>query len=151
MNETKLEYKAKELTREDLRQQLASFCETLKNLRDVGDLSVEDAIRILLKINSQNGHVYVAQKKDGEIIGAATLLIEQKFIREGGRVGHVEDVATRAGYEGKGIGRTIMAKLIEEAKRYGCYKVILDCSDKNTPFYEKAGFRRYENCMRLDL
>ena len=37
------------------------------------------------------------------IIGSTTLLIEQKFIHDGGKVGHIEDVVTRKGYEGFGI------------------------------------------------
>ena len=151
MEGERLEYQIRELTSEGIEQHFASLCGTLKNLREVGNLSIPDAVKILSEINSQNGHIYVAQKEDGEIIGAGTLLIEQKFIRKGGKVGHVEDVATRAGYEGRGVGKAIMNKLIEEARRYGCYKVILDCSDKNIPFYEKAGFHLHENCMRLDL
>ena len=151
MDENKLDYQIKELSKEDIEKQFNSFKYTLKNLREVGNLSVTDAIKLLLEINSRNGHIYVAQREDGEIIGTGTLLIEQKFIRQGGKVGHIEDVATREGHEGKGIGKTITTKLIEEARRHGCYKVILDCSEKNVPFYEKTGFRRYEVCMRLDL
>jgi len=26
----------------------------------------------------------------------------------------------------------------------GCYKIILDCSEKNVPFYEKCGFKKKE-------
>lgn len=151
MDEDRLDYQIKELTEEDLRKNFPSFSETLKNLREVGDLSIEKATKILSDINSQRSHIYVVQKQDGEIIGTATLLIEQKFIRQGGKVAHVEDVATRTGYEGKGIGKAIMTKLNEEAKKYGCYKIILDCSDENVPFYEKTGFQLYEKCMRLDL
>ena len=151
MDENKLEYQIKELSGEDIKTQFDSLKDTLKNLREVGNLSVTDAIKLLFEINSQKGHVYIAQREDGEIIGTGTLLIEQKFIRQGGKVGHIEDVATKEGYEGKGVGKSITTKLIEEARRYGCYKVILDCSEKNVPFYEKTGFHRYEVCMRLDL
>lgn len=39
-------------------------------------------------------------------------------------------------------------RLIEELVRYarcrGCYKVILDCSEANAPFYEKCGLQRKE-------
>jgi glucosamine-phosphate N-acetyltransferase len=150
-NGERLVYNLKELTKEDLQQNFDSFRDTLKNLREVGGLSIDAAINVLSSINSQNGHIFVAQKEDGEIIGAATLLIEQKFIRQGGKVGHVEDVATRSGFEGKGVGRSLMARLNEEAKKLGCYKIILDCSDENVLFYEKTGYKRYENCMRMDL
>jgi glucosamine-phosphate N-acetyltransferase len=32
-------------------------------------------------------------------------------------------------------------------KTVGCYKVILDCSEKNVPFYEKCGFTVKEKQM----
>jgi len=32
-------------------------------------------------------------------------------------------------------------------KAAGCYKVILDCAEKNIGFYEKCGFKRKEVTM----
>lgn len=34
--------------------------------------------------------------------------------------------------------------LADAAKELGCYKVILDCSEANAPFYAKCGFTRKE-------
>jgi glucosamine-phosphate N-acetyltransferase len=127
------------------------FFETLGNLREVGSLTSEEAKDILLKINSQDSHIFVAVTPEGKIIGSATLLIEQKFIRKGSRCGHIEDVSVAKGFEGNGIGSAVVKKAVEYAEKSGCYKVILDCNDNNIPFYQKLGFRRYENCMRLDM
>jgi glucosamine-phosphate N-acetyltransferase len=66
-------------------------------------------------------------------------------------VGHIEDVVTRRGYEGKGIGRALVKKCIEICRIRGCYKVILNCSDKNVNFYRHLGFKTYDNGMRYDL
>ena len=127
------------------------FLETLANLSEVGDITVTDAKKIISKINSQMGHVYIAVNKDGQIIGATTIIIEQKFIHHGGKVGHIEDVVTRKGYEKIGVGTALMEKALETAKMSSCYKVILDCSDELINFYEKLGFRVHANCMRMDL
>lgn len=35
-----------------------------------------------------------------------------------------------------------MHELIKIAHESGCYKVILDCSDDNVPFYQKCGLER---------
>jgi len=36
----------------------------------------------------------------------------------------------------------MMEFLIDKAKSQGCYKVILDCSEENTKFYESVGYSR---------
>lgn len=45
-------------------------------------------------------------------------------------------------------------RLVSELKRIaqekGCYKTILDCTEKNAAFYEKCGFKRKEIQMRFD-
>ena len=78
-------------------------------------------------------------------------MIEQKFIHNGGKVGHIEDVVTRKGYEGKGIGKEILNELIKIAKDNECYKIILDCDEKLIKFYEKIGFKKNSIMMRLNL
>jgi glucosamine-phosphate N-acetyltransferase len=145
------EYQIRELTAENLERNFPSFCKTLEHLAPVDGLNSQEAATYLSEMNSQNAHVYVAQIGEGEIIGVATLLIERKMIHNGGLVGHVEDVAARKEYKGMGIGKRIMAHLIEEAEgRFGCYKTILDCSIENTGFYNKLGFYLKEMCMRKD-
>lgn len=145
-----LNFEVRELKDIDL-EEPKDFFETLDNLREVGNLTSEEAKDILLKINSQDGHIFIAVTPEGKIIGAATLLIEQKFIRHRAKCGHIEDVSVAKGLEGNGIGSAVVKKAVDYAKKAGCYKVILDCSDKHMSFYQKFGFRRYENCMRLDF
>ena len=130
------------------------FFETLSNLTTVGDIRFNEyRMEIINRIlGDQNYIIMVAEEQENHtIIGTATLLIEQKFIHNGGRVGHIEDVATRAGYEGIGVGKKIIQKLIEISKELQCYKIILDCDDKVIGFYEKLGFKKKAVMMRLDL
>jgi len=131
------------------------FFETLSNLSEVGEIKNETslAIKILNKINKdKNYKIIIAEDKENHnIIGTATLLIEQKFIHNGGKAGHIEDVVTRKGYEGKGVGREIIKELIKIAKENGCYKVILDCDEKVIKFYEKIGFIKHSTMMRINL
>lgn len=145
------EYEVKELTKEDLIRDKDGFLETLVNLSETGKINLEDAEKILLGINSQNGHIYVAKTTNDIIIGTATLFIEQKFIHHGGKVGHIEDVATRREYEGNGVASAIIKKVINLAKQNGCYKIILNCNEDNIPFYKKLEFFKNENEMRLNL
>lgn len=140
----------RELKEEDLSN---GFIETLSNLSEVGKLA-NDTIRkreILSKIKDKNYRIVIAEdNQNHQIIGSATLLIEQKFIHNGGKAGHIEDVVTRKGYEGKGIGKEILKELIKIAKDNECYKIILDCDEKLVKFYEKLGFKKHSIMMRLN-
>jgi glucosamine-phosphate N-acetyltransferase len=131
------------------------FFQTLSNLSVLGRIryDIGHAKKILKEIKSYPLYkIFVAVKNDEtEIIGSITLLIEQKFIHDGGKSGHIEDVVTRREYEGIGVGSALVAAALAFAKEKNCYKVILDCSEKNVPFYEKIGFRRNEISMRYDI
>jgi glucosamine-phosphate N-acetyltransferase len=76
--------------------------------------------------------------------------MEQKFIHDGGKVGHIEDVTVNKNYEGKGVGSALVRKAIGFAKQNNCYKVILVCSEKNIQFYKVIGFKEHEISMRYD-
>ena len=88
---------------------------------------------------------------DGRVIGTVSLLIERKFIHHGGTVAHIEDVAVHNTFQKRGIASALVEYTIQEARRSGCYKVILGCYEQLTPFYERLGFRRHDLGMRLDL
>jgi glucosamine-phosphate N-acetyltransferase len=77
--------------------------------------------------------------------------IENKFLHCGSKVGHIEDVVVCKEARGTGLGQKIVEHCIDYARDAGCYKVILDCSNKNVPFYINCGMYLSENCMRIDL
>ena len=142
-------HKVRELKAADLDK---GFLETLETLSDAGGLSPREARKILGKMRRNPlYHVFVAVNADGQVLGATTLLLEQKFIHSGGQVGHIEDVVVRRGEQGKGIGQSLVSSAVKSANELGCYKCILDCKDELTGFYERLGFRRYEVGMRIDL
>ena len=65
------------------------FLESLDNLRKASNLEINLAKDILKKIILDKNHTIHVAELDGKIIGSTTLLIEQKFIHEGGCVGPV--------------------------------------------------------------
>ncbi|XP_052167244.1 glucosamine 6-phosphate N-acetyltransferase 1 [Oryza glaberrima] len=76
----------------------------------------------------------------GRLAAAGAVLVERKFIRRCGRVGHVEDVVVDAAARGRGLGERVVRRLVEHARGRGCYKVILNCTPELTGFYAKCGF-----------
>lgn len=89
--------------------------------------------------------------KPASIVATSSILIESKFLHCGSKVGHIEDVVVDKDARGSGLGQKMVEHCIEYAKEKGCYKVILDCSNKNVPFYINCGMYLSENSMRIDL
>lgn len=137
----------REIEEDDLKN---GFLETLDFLRNTGDLDKNKANGILKKIKQNPNHIIYVAIDNKKIVGSTTLLIEQKFIHDGGFVGHIEDVVVRKDYEGKRIGIKLVTSLLERAKEKNCYKTILDCKDDVKQFYERIGFKRESNGMRYD-
>lgn len=142
-------YKVRELRSSDLSK---GFLETLGSLSDVEGLAPEEARKILKAMKRAPLYrVFVASDANGDVIGATTLLVEQKFIHRGGMVGHIEDVAVKKGYEGMGVGSSLVSAAVETARGLGCYKCILDCKEELVGFYQRLGFRAHDVGMRIDL
>lgn len=126
------------------------FVETLSALRPVDATDKEKLKEIFHDRISQGIDTYVLAKK-GRVVATGSLLIERKFFHEGGRVAHIEDVASHPKKRGKGLGKCIIAYLKQEAWIRKCYKVILDCNPDNVGFYQNCGFKEHEIQMRLDF
>ena len=126
------------------------FLDTLDFLRNASGLDKNKTKEILKKIKQNPDHIIHVAIDDKKIVGSTTLFIEQKFIHDGGLVGHIEDVVVRKDYEGQGIGMKLVISLLDVAKQKKCYKTILNCEDNLRPFYEKIGFKKATNEMRYD-
>ena len=135
-----------ELSEKDLSR---GFLESLEGLGKA-ELSPAEAAKVFHGRVRAGVRTFVARAGD-QVIGTATLLIEQKFYHRGGHAGHIEDVSVHRDHQGQGVGAALVRHAVEEARRLGCYKVILNCDDRVMPFYVRLGFRRHSNGMRLDL
>lgn len=75
-----------------------------------------------------------------QIVGTVTCLIESKLLHNFGKVMHIEDVVTDNEVRGRGLGKHLIEHATNIAENCGCYKIILDCEEKNIGFYDKCGF-----------
>jgi glucosamine-phosphate N-acetyltransferase len=66
----------------------------------------------------------------------------------GGKIAYVEDIVCDKSFKRKGIGKAIMQKLYDYAKKKNCYKLVLQCKEENKKFYEKCGYKENGFCMQ---
>jgi glucosamine-phosphate N-acetyltransferase len=89
--------------------------------------------------------------KDYKVVGTVSLLLEQKFINDGGICGHIEDMSVHKDHQKQGIGKALIEFAVEYARKKKAYKIILDCADDKVGFYMSCGFVIWQNSMRIDL
>ena len=83
------------------------FLQLLGELTTVGELPRSWCEARLGMFDRDELHELVVLEDLGnaQMCGAATLVVESKFIHECGMVGHLEDVVVHAGLRGKGLGK----------------------------------------------
>ena len=135
-----------DLTKEyfDLLAQLTVSPYPLENCENEEEISkVQEQMTAAFENLGQGNRTVILSAVNTEtkkIVGTASLIIEQKLFRNLTKCGHIEDVVVDTTTRGKGVGSKLIQLLTECGKFKGCYKVILDCSAENMPFYEKNGF-----------
>ena len=105
------------------------------------ELNCENFNEILKNILQNNNHnIFLYLDNSDNILGALTLLIEQKFIHNGKCVAHIEDFVVKKEFRSQNIGKDLMNYAIDYAKQNNCYKVILDTDSKLVNYYRNYGF-----------
>ncbi len=137
----------RELEIDDLKN---GFLESLDSLKPASTLSEEKALNIFQKIKKNPFQLVFVVIKNLQVIGSATLILEQKFIHDGKYVGHIEDVVINKNFQKSKIGSFLIKIILKRAESEGCYKSVLDCLDDVAPFYEKMGFVRHLKGMRFN-
>ncbi|KAI0997469.1 hypothetical protein K3495_g10717 [Podosphaera aphanis] len=120
------------------------FLDCLRVLTTVGEISEDEWNERYEWMNTQGkgGYYLLVIEDQGRIVGTGALIVERKFIRHLGLVGHIEDIAVAKDQQGKKLGLKIIQALDFIAEKVGCYKCILDCSEANEGFYVKCGYKR---------
>ncbi|KAF7725198.1 N-acetyltransferase [Apophysomyces ossiformis] len=122
------------------------FLKVLEVLTEVGNHTKEEWLGEPRFIDGEipDFTIAITDDKIDRVVAAGTIFVERKFVHKNGLVGHIEDIAVDANQQGKKLGLRIIQALKHIGAERGCYKVILDCSQKNIPFYEKCGFQQKE-------
>lgn len=103
------------------------------------DMNKDKFNEYLQSMKDINKILIIYDKDCNKIIGAGTIFILNKL--HNNPIGQIEDVIISEKYRGLGLGKLIIEKLINIGlNKFKCYKIILNCLDKNIDFYKKIGF-----------
>lgn len=120
-----------------------------RQLTDAPEISWYDFRHIVTHL-PQLHEIYVYRLED-KPVALVTLIIEQKLIHSGSRVGHIEDLVVDEAYRGQGIAKRLIDYCVRQSTILGCYKVILDCKSELVDFYKGQNFEQGGSYMLLKL
>jgi GNAT superfamily N-acetyltransferase len=94
-----------------------------------------------LKISFSNSMFKCFVYHSGRLIAAGRALADGKDCS------HICDVAVHPDYQGQGLGKEVVSKLIDFSKNHK--KIILYAAPGKEPFYRKLGFKRMKTAMAI--
>jgi len=133
--------------REATQNDVLALCGLLKVLFSgerefIANVDIQKCALEMILSEPQSGKIFVAQN-DGEIIGMVSLLFTISTAL-GGKVALLEDMIIAPDFQGKGVGKRLLAHAITEAKNLTCKRITLlsDTDNLNAHrFYEQFGFK----------
>ena len=91
--------------------------------------------------NDQDGHtVLVAVAEEGKVVGF-TSVHWVPFIMLGSFEGYVSDVFVSPGASGKGVGKLLVQKIMQEGKKRGCMRLMVT-NGKDKPSYKREFYKK---------
>jgi GNAT superfamily N-acetyltransferase len=108
--------------------------------------TAEEARQQFAKLQQYPSYRVFVAETNGTIAGTYSLVILDKLAKCGARAAVVEDVAVLPAFQGRGIGRAMMAHAREECRSAGCYKMTLSshlAREGAHRFYDSLGFERH--------
>lgn len=89
-----------------------------------------------------------------EIVGTSGMSFVEKppyFGCPNGKIGLLSSMFTSNAYRRQGIAKELLARVVQEAKEYGCGVVQITASDMGVLLYTDFGFQKNGNFMQFKL
>lgn len=130
----------------------------VSQLREEGateEMDLRPALRDYYARHMADGSFVAWLALDGsEIIGTGGMSFVEKppyFGCPSGRIGLLSSMYTHPAYRRRGIGKALLARVVEEARERGCGTVQITASDMGVKLYTAFGFVKNENFMQYKL
>ena len=119
------------------------------------DVNLEEALRNFYTKNLAAGTYVSWLAMDGDkIVGTSGMSFAEKppyFTCTSGKLGILSSMYTDPKYRRMKIATTLLDKVVNEAKEYGCGTIYITASDMGVKLYESYGFRHNGNFMQLNF
>lgn len=99
------------LARTDYARGHLDLLAVLTTTPDVGETAWQQRFDELRAYSDTYFPIVIVRKDSDRIVACGTVMLERKFIRGNGLVGHIEDIATAKECQGKGLGKRIIEAL----------------------------------------
>ncbi len=117
-----------------------NYLELMSQLKPTNIYSYSKFEKIFKEIEKNKNHNIFVIEEDNIIVGTVTIVLETKFIYDGDKLGHIEDLVVDKEYRKKGYGGNLVDHVVNFCKKNQCRKIGL-CSRPNAQeFYYKKGF-----------
>lgn len=130
----------------------------IDQLREEGakeDIDLVPALRDYYERHLANDTFVSWLAMDGEkMIGTSGMSIVEKppyFGCPNGKIGLLSSMYTEPSYRRMGIAKTLLGKVVDEAKERGCGTVQITASDMGVMLYKDFGFVKNNNFMQYKL
>ncbi len=130
----------------------------INQLREEGaseDFDLRPALYDYYKRHMADGTFVSWLAVDGDkIVGTSGMSFVEKppyFGCPSGRIGLLSSMYTDNNYRRQGIAKTLLSKVIDEARAYGCGTVQITASDMGVLLYTDFGFEKNGNFMQYKL
>ena len=130
----------------------------INQLREEGakeDINLEPALRdYYLRHLSDGTFISWLALDKNRIIGTSGISIVEKppyFGCPSGKIGLLSSMFTDKAFRRKGIAKTLLSKVVDEAKKQGCGIVQITASDMGVLLYSDFGFEKNDNFMEYRL
>lgn len=141
-------YRVRPIMASDYNRGVLQVLEVLTTVGHISQQQFESMFAYWLKHNDTYFTIVILNERD-RVVGVGSVVVERKLIHECGLVGHIEDIAVARSEQGKKLGLRVIHALTDIGRAQGAYKIILDCSEHNVPFYEKCGYTRSGTQMSI--
>ncbi len=130
----------------------------INQLREEGateDIDLVPALKDYYGRHMSDGTYVSWLAMDGDkIVGTSGMSFVEKppyFGCPSGRIGLLSSMFTDPGYRRMGIAKELLARVVEEARAYGCGTVQITASDMGVLLYTDFGFVKNGNFMQYKL